>query len=195
VAAPQATSAQAGPSPVSPARPASAQAGPSPVSPARAGSAQAGPARATSAQAGPAQPAAAAGAADLGAAEQRPERRAAAAADDTGPATGSQSAAPRPRRPAEDGWRTAADEGWHRALAAAEPDSAGTTRSGLPKRVPQAQLVPGGIQDGGSRDQTRRTPDEVRGLLSAYHRGVQRGRIAGSAEAAAADLAPKENEQ
>ncbi|HWH00180.1 MAG TPA: hypothetical protein VNV66_12850, partial [Pilimelia sp.] len=52
------------------------------------------------------------------------------------------------------------------------------TRSGLPKRVPQAQLVPGGIETH-DRDRRRRTPEEVRGLLAAYHRGVQRGRSAG----------------
>jgi hypothetical protein len=46
--------------------------------------------------------------------------------------------------------------------------------------VPQAQLVPGGIEPRGGRDRSRRTPDEVRGLLSAYHRGVQRGRAAGT---------------
>ncbi|MEU5942745.1 nitrate- and nitrite sensing domain-containing protein [Micromonospora sp. NPDC047548] len=83
--------------------------------------------------------------------------------------------------PAEPGaWRTAADEGWSRATRAAEPANAGTTRSGLPKRVPQAQLVPGGVEPKGGRDRSRRTPDEVRGLLSAYHRGVQRGRSAGT---------------
>jgi hypothetical protein len=40
-----------------------------------------------------------------------------------------------------------------------------------------AQLVPGGVETpvAGS---DRRTPDSVRGLLSAYHRGVQRGREA-----------------
>ncbi|MFJ6195678.1 nitrate- and nitrite sensing domain-containing protein [Micromonospora sp. NPDC092111] len=79
-----------------------------------------------------------------------------------------------------DAWRTAADEGWSRATRAAEPSNAGTTRSGLPKRVPQAQLVPGGIEPKSGRDRSRRTPDEVRGLLSAYHRGVQRGRTAGA---------------
>ncbi|MEU2171547.1 ATPase, partial [Micromonospora chersina] len=90
--------------------------------------------------------------------------------------------APAPTPPAIDpeAWRTAADEGWSRASRAAEPANAGTTRSGLPKRVPQAQLVPGGIEPKGSRASTRRTPDEVRGLLSAYHRGVQRGRTAGA---------------
>lgn len=79
-----------------------------------------------------------------------------------------------------DAWRTAADEGWSRASRAAEPAPAGTTRSGLPKRVPQQQLVPGGIEPKSGRDRSRRTPDEVRGLLSAYHRGVQRGRTAGT---------------
>ncbi|MGW1058337.1 nitrate- and nitrite sensing domain-containing protein [Micromonospora rubida] len=77
-------------------------------------------------------------------------------------------------------WRTAADDGWSRASQAAEPTGSGTTRSGLPKRVPQAQLVPGGIEQKSSRDRSRRTPDEVRGLLSAYHRGVQRGRTVGA---------------
>lgn len=122
-------------------------------------------------------------------------RGGAADAADTGSAIGAQPAVPRPRRSPEDSWRTAADEGWNRAMAAAEPDSAGTTRSGLPKRVPQAQLVPGGVQAGGSRDQTRRTPDEVRGLLSAYHRGVQRGRTAGSNEAASSAPGPEGERQ
>ncbi|MDG4828469.1 nitrate- and nitrite sensing domain-containing protein [Solwaraspora sp. WMMD1047] len=87
---------------------------------------------------------------------------------------------PAARGPSSGGdvWRTAADEGWARATRAAEPTAAGTTRSGLPKRVPQAQLVPGGVETK-ARETSRRTPDEVRGLLSAYHRGVQRGRSAG----------------
>ncbi|WP_174530466.1 hypothetical protein, partial [Micromonospora maritima] len=91
------------------------------------------------------------------------------------------SPAPAPAAPIDpEAWRTAADEGWTRASRAAEPTTGGTTRSGLPKRVPQAQLVPGGIEPKSGRDRSRRTPDEVRGLLSAYHRGVQRGRTAGA---------------
>jgi signal transduction histidine kinase len=79
------------------------------------------------------------------------------------------------------GWRTAADFGWRAAAAAAQPTSGGSTASGLPKRVPQAQLVPGSVDPpsvnaaGGAR----RSPEEIRGLLSAYHRGVQRGREGG----------------
>ena len=75
----------------------------------------------------------------------------------------------------DSGWRTAADEGWRKASAAAQSHGTGTTKAGLPKRVPMAQLVPGGVE--GSPTGTRsRSPDAVRGLLSAYHRGVQRGR-------------------
>jgi hypothetical protein len=74
------------------------------------------------------------------------------------------------------GWRTAADDGWRAATAAAaEKPVAETTQAGLPKRVPMAQLVPGGVDKGAASVQ-RRTPEAVRGLLSAYHRGVQRGR-------------------
>lgn len=94
--------------------------------------------------------------------------------------------APAPAPPAtggggggEEGWRTTADVGWRAAAAAATPKDGGTTRSGLPKRVPAAQLVPGAVEARGTNTRTKRTPDEVRGLLSAYHRGVQRGRSGG----------------
>ena len=72
-------------------------------------------------------------------------------------------------------WQTAADEGWQAARAAAERSVDSTTTTGLPKRTPMAQLVPGGVDRGGN-SVSRRTPEAVRGLLSAYHRGVQRGR-------------------
>jgi hypothetical protein len=72
-------------------------------------------------------------------------------------------------------WQTAADEGWQAARAAAEMPVDTTTTAGLPKRTPMAQLVPGGVDRGGNSVKSR-TPEGVRGLLSAYHRGVQRGR-------------------
>ncbi|MEV6493664.1 histidine kinase, partial [Actinoplanes sp. NPDC051633] len=72
-------------------------------------------------------------------------------------------------------WQTAADEGWQAARAAAETPVEATTTAGLPKRKPMAQLVPGGV-DRSENSTQRRTPEAVRGLLSAYHRGVQRGR-------------------
>jgi hypothetical protein len=72
-------------------------------------------------------------------------------------------------------WRSAADDGWRAATAAAEPEVTGVTDAGLPKRVPMAQLVPGGVEKT-TVNANRRSPEQVRGLLSAYHRGVQRGR-------------------
>jgi hypothetical protein len=81
--------------------------------------------------------------------------------------------------PPEEGWRTTADVGWQAAAAAADPQNGGTTRSGLPKRVPAAQLVPGAVDARTTTARAKRSPDDVRGLLSAYHRGVQRGRSGG----------------
>jgi hypothetical protein len=82
-----------------------------------------------------------------------------------------------PRSTDEVSWRTHADDGWRAAQAAMDPQDGGTTDMGLPRRVPMAQLVPGGVDtQAGVSD--RRSPESVRGLLSAYTRGVQRGRDA-----------------
>ncbi|GAA2619212.1 hypothetical protein GCM10010399_57820 [Dactylosporangium fulvum] len=72
-------------------------------------------------------------------------------------------------------WHTAADEGWQAAAALADAQEFATTDRGLPKRVPMSQLVPGGVEKNPITAH-KRTPESVRGLLSAYHRGVQRGR-------------------
>jgi hypothetical protein len=72
-------------------------------------------------------------------------------------------------------WQTSADEGWDAASALADERDFTTTTTGLPKRVPMSQLVPGGVEKG-TVSAHKRTPEAVRGLLSAYHRGVQRGR-------------------
>ncbi|MGV9211225.1 nitrate- and nitrite sensing domain-containing protein [Micromonospora sp. RB23] len=82
------------------------------------------------------------------------------------------------RRPQSqsNGWQTAADDGWRAASAAASAAPVNeTTTTGLPKRKPMAQLVPGAVEKPATSVQ-RRSPEAVRGLLSAYHRGVQRGR-------------------
>ncbi|HEY3506288.1 MAG TPA: nitrate- and nitrite sensing domain-containing protein [Actinocatenispora sp.] len=74
-------------------------------------------------------------------------------------------------------WRTTADEGWRAASSAAatrpEPPSGG----GLPRRQPMAELVPGAVE--GPQPVARRSPEAVRGLLSAYQRGIERGRSSG----------------
>jgi signal transduction histidine kinase len=75
----------------------------------------------------------------------------------------------------EPDWHSPADEGWRAASALAAEQEYSVTDTGLPKRVPMSQLVPGGV-DRGAAMANRRTPEAVRGLLAAYHRGVQRGR-------------------
>jgi hypothetical protein len=82
---------------------------------------------------------------------------------------------PVPAASAAAAWQTSADEGWDAASALAEEHDFTTTTTGLPKRVPMSQLVPGGVEKG-TVSAHKRTPEAVRGLLSAYHRGVQRGR-------------------
>ncbi|WP_239677656.1 sensor histidine kinase [Natronosporangium hydrolyticum] len=83
---------------------------------------------------------------------------------------------PASEQPADPGWRTVADDGWLAASHAAEASVQEVTSAGLPKRRPMAQLVPGGVEKPTASAAQRRSPEAVRGLLSAYHRGVQRGR-------------------
>lgn len=80
-----------------------------------------------------------------------------------------------------DDWRSTNDERWERAEKLREPKAGGITPSGLPRRVPKANLVEGTAeqtQQGGP--QVSRAPEDVRGRLSNLRRGVQRGRSAGS---------------
>ncbi|MET9564373.1 sensor histidine kinase [Streptomyces tauricus] len=78
-------------------------------------------------------------------------------------------------------WRSNNDQMWHRAEALKQPKAGGVTSSGLPRRVPKANLVEGTAEStpqGGP--QVSRAPEEVRGRLSSLRRGVQRGRDATS---------------
>ncbi|MFE2978702.1 nitrate- and nitrite sensing domain-containing protein [Streptomyces sp. NPDC059258] len=80
-----------------------------------------------------------------------------------------------------DDWRSTNDERWERAEKLREPKAGGITPSGLPRRVPKANLVEGTAeqtQQGGP--QVSRAPEDVRGRLSNLRRGIQRGRNAGS---------------
>ncbi|KPC79280.1 nitrate- and nitrite sensing domain-containing protein [Streptomyces sp. NRRL S-4] len=80
-----------------------------------------------------------------------------------------------------DDWRSANDERWVRAEKLRDPKAGGITPSGLPRRVPKANLVEGTAeqtQQGGP--QVSRAPEDVRGRLSNLRRGVLRGRTAGS---------------
>jgi hypothetical protein len=78
-------------------------------------------------------------------------------------------------------WRSNNDERWQQASQLKKPKAGGVTSSGLPRRVPKANLVEGAAEtthQGGP--QVSRAPEDVRGRLSNLRRGVERGRNAGS---------------
>lgn len=78
-------------------------------------------------------------------------------------------------------WRSTNDQRWQRAEKLREPKAGGVTPSGLPRRVPKANLVEGTAEQtpqGGP--QVSRAPEDVRGRLSNLRRGVQQGRSAGT---------------
>ncbi|WP_434597036.1 nitrate- and nitrite sensing domain-containing protein [Streptomyces sp. A5-4] len=78
-------------------------------------------------------------------------------------------------------WRSSNDERWQRAEKLREPKAGGVTTSGLPRRVPKANLVEGTAeQTSQGGPQVSRAPEDVRGRLSNLRRGVQQGRNAGT---------------
>ncbi|MBB4782298.1 nitrate- and nitrite sensing domain-containing protein [Streptomyces rapamycinicus] len=84
-------------------------------------------------------------------------------------------------------WRTSPhnDERWRRAEQIREPAAGGITSSGLPRRVPRANLVEGAAhqqpqQPERTGPQVSRAPDDVRGRLTNLRRGIQQGRRAGT---------------
>nr|WP_202483301.1 nitrate- and nitrite sensing domain-containing protein [Streptomyces coelicoflavus] len=94
---------------------------------------------------------------------------------------GQETPAAAPGAGGEDTWRSANDDRWQQASALRKPKAGGVTSSGLPRRVPKANLVEGAAEttpQGGP--QVSRAPEDVRGRLSNLRRGVERGRSAGS---------------
>ncbi|WP_062205795.1 nitrate- and nitrite sensing domain-containing protein [Streptomyces sp. NBRC 109706] len=83
-------------------------------------------------------------------------------------------------------WRASPnDERWRQAEQLRQPSAGGVTTSGLPKRVPRANLVAGAAQPdqqqaAPSGPSVSRRPDDVRGRLTNLRRGIQQGRQAGS---------------
>ncbi len=85
--------------------------------------------------------------------------------------------------PAEpgNGWSSPADEGWRAAEAVHTPSSGGVTSAGLPKRVPQANLVPGaaGAASGPAPETApARSAAATRDRFASFQRGVREGRAA-----------------
>ncbi|MCI3151825.1 HAMP domain-containing protein [Streptomyces sp. GB4-14] len=82
-------------------------------------------------------------------------------------------------------WRSSPnDELVKQAERVRKPAAGGVTTSGLPRRVPKANLVPGTAQQQNhqSGPQVSRAPDDVRGRLTNLRRGIAQGRQAGSAQ-------------
>jgi signal transduction histidine kinase len=81
------------------------------------------------------------------------------------------------------GWSSPADDGWRAAQAVHAPAAEGTTQSGLPKRVPRANLVPGtagapAATATPARPAPSRSAADAAGRYASYQRGVQQGRAA-----------------
>jgi len=75
---------------------------------------------------------------------------------------------------------TAADVGWHAAAAAGSPATGGTTTAGLPKRVPQANLVPGTAAPDPAAAVPARSAAATRDRFASFQRGIREGRAAAS---------------
>ncbi|WP_200302622.1 sensor histidine kinase [Streptomyces adelaidensis] len=113
-----------------------------------------------------------------GAAPQQPPARAPQA-----PAAPSRPASP--VAPASNGWRsTPNDDLVRQAERVRQPSAGGVTTSGLPRRVPRANLVPGTAQQQQHQTgpQVSRSPDDVRGRLTNLRRGIAQGRQAGTGQ-------------
>jgi hypothetical protein len=99
------------------------------------------------------------------------------------PASGHTPSSAPERRPAETAWRSSPNDDLVRqAERVRQPASGGVTTSGLPRRVPRANLVPGTAaqqQQHQTGPQVSRAPDDVRGRLTNLRRGIAQGRQAG----------------
>ncbi|NBE92424.1 MULTISPECIES: nitrate- and nitrite sensing domain-containing protein [unclassified Nonomuraea] len=87
------------------------------------------------------------------------------------------------RKPGQSGagasWSSPADSGFQAAQAAAQPAQSGTTASGLPRRVPKANLVPGTAslaEPQATSPAPQISPERLRSRLSSFQQGVRQGR-------------------
>lgn len=74
-------------------------------------------------------------------------------------------------------WQSASDEGWQAAQSASDPVAGGLTTSGLPKRVPKANLVPGTAPQQEEADEGQaRSAKQVRDRFAGFQKGIREGR-------------------
>ncbi|MGW0119837.1 nitrate- and nitrite sensing domain-containing protein [Streptomyces sp. NPDC003327] len=101
-------------------------------------------------------------------------------------------------RPNGAAWRTSPnDELVRQAERVRKPAAGGVTTSGLPRRVPKANLVPGTAQEQAhtAGPQVSRAPDDVRGRLTNLRRGIQQGRQAGNSTTGSFHLGPNHQQE
>jgi signal transduction histidine kinase len=79
-------------------------------------------------------------------------------------------------------WTTPSDRGWEAAAAVSSPSTGGTTTAGLPKRVPQANLVPGAATAEPAAPAPARSAAATRERFASFQRGIREGRAATSPE-------------
>jgi len=82
---------------------------------------------------------------------------------------------------------SAADRGWEAAAAVSSPTTGGTTASGLPKRVPQANLVPGTASPEPVAPTPTRSASATRERFASFQRGAREGRAAVTDEDSGSD--------
>jgi len=80
----------------------------------------------------------------------------------------------------ESQWSSPADVGWRAAETVESPTVGSSTEAGLPRRQPNANLVPGTVPSTQPAAMPSRSPAEVRERLARFQRGATEGRAAAS---------------
>jgi signal transduction histidine kinase len=88
-------------------------------------------------------------------------------------------------------WSSPGDDGWRAAEAVLAPATGGTTNAGLPRRTPQANLVPGTAGERTARPaKPAESAEMARNRLAGFQRGSRRARTAVVPATHAPDSAP-----
>jgi signal transduction histidine kinase len=77
-------------------------------------------------------------------------------------------------------WSSPADEGWRAAQTVEAPAAGSATEAGLPRRTPNANLVPGTVPSSQPAEMPSRSAADARDRLAGFQRGVTEGRVAAS---------------
>jgi signal transduction histidine kinase len=77
-------------------------------------------------------------------------------------------------------WSSPGDEGWNAAQTVDSPSAGAPTAAGLPRRLPNANLVPGAIPSTPEPVMPARSPTAARDRLASFQRGVSEARAVGS---------------